>query len=144
MLTSIHWQNVRVDLALGSLFLTRITLINNRKFNCLKEAYQCYWGFFSVNMGKKSFIQEQCPPPTPSPMNWTKHFNSNTSKERIYASSKWKVGFYHWVWYSRRGGGGHQYLGFSKRVSRCVLFYPILKKNIQEVPILWIRHWALA
>jgi hypothetical protein len=71
--------------------------------------YQRYC--FSVDMGKGIFNTKAKPYHT-LPMNWTKNLISNTSQGRIYEF--FKVGFYHWVWFSKGEGGGPPLFLFSK------------------------------
>jgi hypothetical protein len=121
--TSIHWQNVRVTEAVESKFLTTITLINNRKFNCIIETYQRYC--FSVNMKKKdSFIQEQCPS---SPPPWTEP-KLLIQTYQTGGSMHFQSGVLPLSLIFKGGGRVQQYFWFSKRVSRCLLFLPILTK----------------
>jgi hypothetical protein len=127
VITSIHWQNVRVPQAVESKFLTKITSINNRKFNCIIEAYQHYC--FSVNMGKKIWgkkillYRSNALPPPP----WT--------EPKILIQTHQRGRFMHFQsgvlplsLIFKGGGRVHQYFWFSKWVRLCVLFLSYFDK----------------
>jgi hypothetical protein len=135
---SIHWQHVRVTQAVESKFLTEITLIDNRKFNCIIETWYQVINVtvFQLKWEKKIILYRSNALPTNPPFTEPKILIQTYQRG---GSMHFKVVFYQWVWFSMEGPP--IFLVFKEGEVMSAIS-TLLWQNILEVPIIWIRQWV--